>query len=57
MKVKVNITSHKKTPVLLKLINEDQTGFMSGRHIGDDVRLIYDLIAHVNERNLPCLLL
>ena len=26
---------------------------MSGRYVGDNVRLIYDLIAYLNERNLP----
>ena len=30
--------------VLPKIISEDQTGFMSGRYIGDNIRLIYDLI-------------
>ena len=43
--------------VLPKLINEDQTGFISGRYIGDNIRLIYDLIAHLDGNNLPGLLL
>ena len=30
--------------MLPELINEDQTGFMSGRYIGDNLRLIYDMI-------------
>jgi hypothetical protein len=28
--------------VLKKLIDLDQTGFISGRYIGDNIRLIYD---------------
>ena len=28
--------------MLPELINEDQTGFMSGRYIGDNLTLIYD---------------
>lgn len=43
--------------VLPKLINEDQTGFMSGRYIGDNLRLIYDLIAYLDTHNLPGLLI
>ena len=43
--------------VLPELINEDQTGFMSGRYIGDNLRLIYDMIAYLKEKNLPGLLL
>ena len=30
---------------------------MSGRYIGDNLRLIYDLIAYLNEWNLPGMLL
>jgi len=39
--------------VLPELINEDQTGFMSGRYIGDNLRLIYDTIAYLKEKNFP----
>jgi len=43
--------------MLPELINEDQTGFMSGRYIGDNLRLIYDMIAYLKGKNLPGLLL
>lgn len=43
--------------VLPSLINEDQTGFISNRFIGDNIRLIYDLISYLNEEDLPGLLL
>ena len=43
--------------VLPKLINEDQTGFMAGRYIGENLRLIYDLISFLEQNNLPGLLL
>ena len=43
--------------MLPELINEDQTGFKSGRYIGDNLRLIYDMIAYLKENNLPGLLL
>ena len=39
------------------MINEDQTGFMANRYIGDNIRLIYDLISYLNKKNIPGLLL
>ena len=43
--------------VLPSLINEDQTGFMSNRYMGDNIRLIYDLFHYLNYNNLPGLLI
>ena len=43
--------------MLPTLVSDDQTGFVSGRYIGDNIRLIYDLIDHLNFKNLPGLLL
>ena len=43
--------------VLPKLVNEDQTGFIRGRYIGDNIRLIYDMIDYLNKKDLPGLLL
>ena len=43
--------------MLPELTNEDQAGFMSGRYIGDNLRLIYDVIAYSKRKNLPGLLL
>ena len=42
--------------VLPKLINEDQTGFIPGRYIGDNIRTIYDIIAYLEDNQLPGLL-
>ena len=39
------------------MINEDQTGFMANRYIGDNIRLIYDLISYLYRENKPGLLL
>ena len=50
------IASRLKT-VLSDIINEDQTGFMRNRYIGDNIRLIYDTIAFLDEHNLPGMLL
>ena len=40
-----------------KLINNDQTGFIKGRFIGENIRLIYDLMQYTEENNIPGLLL
>ena len=39
-----------------KLINEDQTGFVAGRYIGDNLRTIYDIIHYLEEKHLSGLL-
>lgn len=43
--------------VLCKLIDLDQTGFISGRYIGDNIRLIYDILQFTEEYGIPGLLL
>jgi len=43
--------------VLSLLINEDQTGFIKGRFLGDNIRLIYDIISYVNDNKRSGLLL
>lgn len=42
--------------VLPTLINEDQTGFIAGRYIGDNLRCLYDIIDYLNKNNKPGLL-
>lgn len=44
-------------PILGKLINEDQTGFLSGRYIGENIRLIYDTMFYTEKQNCPGMLL
>ena len=43
--------------VLQKLIHEDQTGFISGRYIGENIRNIYDILFYTEKQNIPGLLL
>ena len=43
--------------VLDKLINTDQTGFIEDRCIGENTRLVYDLMQFTEEQNIPGLLL
>ena len=44
-------------PLLSKIINEDQTGFVNNRYIGENTRLIYDLMFYTEKYNIPGLLL
>ena len=43
--------------VLHKLINEDQKGFISGRFIGENIRLIYDILFETKKQEIPGLIL
>ena len=43
--------------VVSRLINEDQTGFIKGRFIGENVRLILDLMDYCCAKNMPALIL
>ena len=43
--------------VLPDLISLDQTGFLPNRYIGDNIRLIYDIIEHLTSFDLPGILL
>ena len=40
-----------------KLISKEQTGFIPGRYIGENIRLIYDLLQYTEENQIPGLLL
>ena len=39
------------------VINEDQTGFLKGRYIGENVRLLLDLMNETSEQNIPGLIM
>ena len=43
--------------VLPNLISDDQTGFMKNRFIGDNIRLIYDIIDYLNSKQRPGMLI
>ena len=43
--------------VLSRIINNDQTGFMKNRFIGENIRLIDCIIQHAAKENIPGLLL
>ena len=41
--------------ILHKIISSDQTGFMPGRYIGENTRLVYDLMQYTEENNYQVL--
>ena len=40
-----------------KIINQDQKGFISGRFIGENIRLIYDILFETKQQEIPGLIL
>ena len=43
--------------VLPKIIDKSQTGFLKGRYIGQNIRLIYDTLVFTEKKNIPGMLL
>ena len=43
--------------ILDKLISKTQTGFVSGRYIGENIWLIYDLLHYTEKENIPGLIM
>ena len=41
---------------LPKLVNSDQTGFIKGRYIGENIRLIIDIMEYTKRHNIPGIL-
>ena len=39
--------------VLHKIIDENQKGFLKGRYIGENIRLLYDTIVYTEKNNIP----
>ena len=51
------VISNRLKRVLDSLINENQKGFIAGRFLGENERLIYDILFESKKQNLPGLLL
>ena len=56
-KIASGVISKRFKTVLNTLISEDQTGFISGRYIGENTRLIYDIMHYTEHNNIPGLLM
>ena len=51
------MVSNRLKTVLPSIINEDQTGFISGRFIGENTRMVYDTIEYCESTNSKGLLI
>ena len=43
--------------VLPHIIHEDQKGFLPGRYIGENLRMLYDILAYTDVNHIPGMLL
>ena len=55
-KIASKVIANRIKSVLQTIINETQTGFMKGRYIGENIRLIFELLDNTDEHNIPGLL-
>ena len=56
-KIASAVIANRLKTILNKLIHEDQTGFISGRFIGENIRTLYDLMFYCEKQSIPGLLL
>ena len=56
-KIASKIIARRLEKVLVLLINPDQTGFIKGRYIGQNIRLINDILEQTKLQNIPGILL
>ena len=56
-KIASNAIAKRIEPVLSSFIHPDQTGFVKGRYIGENIRLISDVIEQNSKLNSPSILL
>ena len=56
-KILSNVLANRLKVILPFIIKEDQKGFIKDRNIGENTRLIYDIIDYLNYHNRPGLLL
>ena len=56
-KIAAKAIANRIKSVIPKIINNDQTGFPKGRFIGENIRLIDNIINYASQQNIPGLLL
>ena len=56
-KIASKAIERRNEPMLTKLVHPDQTGFIKGRYIGENVRLIRDIMKQTRVNNTPGILI
>ena len=56
-KLAASVIANRIKSVLDSIVHEDQKGFIAGRYIGENVRLIYDVLLETKQQNIPGLFL
>ena len=52
-KILSKVLARRMEKVLPKLVHSDQTGFVNGRYIGQNIRLLYDIMECTDIKKLP----
>ena len=52
-KIIAKVINNRLWPLLPFLVSQDQSGFIKGRNIGDNIRLMFDIIDYANCKNVP----
>ena len=52
-KILASVMARRLQPILGRIINKDQTAYIKNRFIGENVRLIYDVISYTDMENIP----
>ena len=50
-KIAAHVLANRLQKIIHKIVNPDQTGYIKGRYIGHNIRLVQDLIDYVDESN------
>ena len=56
-KILSHCISNRIKPLLVENIHNDQKGFLAGRYIGENIRIIYDVISYTEYKDIPGILL
>ena len=56
-KLAFSVIAARLKPHFEHIISLSQSGFLKGRHMGECKRLVYDIMYHTENKNIPCLLM